>query len=118
MDNIVIPSASLRALANNAEISRIRAGIESPDTLFTKILCNCDNHIGDIDSTLMALEYSASIARLDIDIISVVECHNRFNPLKHDDLERLQEIIARITLMLAGYNLMITKRLLEIKEGD
>lgn len=118
MDASVIPCSSLIRLANMAERTRIRGQIEDPEIPLTKILQRNNGILGDHNSILMALEYSSAISRQNIELVELVEDHNKFNPLLLEDLISIQVTIAKMTLMLAGYNIMITKRINEIKEKE
>lgn len=116
MESAVIPCKSLIRLANMAERTRIRRQIEDPEIPLTKILQRNNGILGDHNSILMALEYSSAISRQNIELVELVEDHNKFNPLIYEDLINIKLTIAKTVLLLAGYNSIIDKRLLELNE--
>jgi hypothetical protein len=118
MESAVIPCKSLIRLANTAERTRIREQIDDPEVPLSRILQKYNGVLGDHNSILMALEFSTDISRQNIELVELVEDHNKFNPLLLEDLISIQLTISKMTLMLAGFNIMITKRITEIKEKE
>lgn len=73
-----------------------------------------NNCIGGLRIIPMLLSVTSLLGKATVDLISMVENHNKFNPFSLVDLQQIQDQLADMTLLIAETYLVIEKRKLEM----